>query len=70
MIWRFSLQHASLNGGNWLVVEEPIGWDEASIQLKRDPKWHSIQAEYSLPLKFIGQAATFLYQLGLSQGID
>lgn len=64
------MQHASLNGGNWLVVEEPIGWDEASIQLKRDPKWHSIQAEYSLPLKFIGQAATFLYQLGLSQGID
>ena len=70
MIWRFSLQHPTLNGGNWTEIPEPVGWDEAEITIARDAKWHGIDVTYSLPLKFIGAGATFLHELLTTEGID
>ncbi|MCS7009456.1 MAG: hypothetical protein NZL93_05925, partial [Chthoniobacterales bacterium] len=46
MQWRFFINNSP--------IEEPIGWDDISLQLVRDEKWHGVFPEYSLnELKFI-----------------
>lgn len=48
---------------NDLQIEEPIGWEEFELSMKRDNKTHGIQFEASTGvLKFHGAAAIYLQQ--------
>ena len=63
MRWKFELQHPTQNGNNFLVIDEPEGWDNAEFIIKRDTKYHGITIAYSFPLTFWGTGYDFLHSV-------
>lgn len=65
--FRFILNPDSDN----IETEEPIGFDDAAIEIVRDPKYHGISIAYGTSdLEFIGEAAGFLKEQNDLYGID
>lgn len=53
-----------------LEIEEPTGWADFEISMKRDPKYHGIQFEASTgPLGFYGVAAEYLQEKKTQYGV-
>jgi len=51
-------------------IEEPIGWSDLELSMRRDEKTHGIQFEVSTgTLKFYGQAADYLIEQRTNYGI-
>lgn len=56
---------------NTLEIEEPIGWDNFELSMKRDDTYHGMQFEVSTSaLRFFGVAATYLQEQKDTNGIS
>ena len=56
MQWRFTLDPS----GSPLVIDDPIGWDEAEIVYMRHDDFKGIFTQYITELTFHGSAYTYL----------
>lgn len=57
MIWQFILNPDSDN----LEIDDPIGWEEMRLHIKRNETWHGVFFEYTTgSLEFTGDAYQFL----------
>lgn len=71
MDWKFTLTDNTSGSPVETVIEEPIGWDNISIKLKRDAIFHGIFFDFSVSsLKFIGDGYTILKDAYTSFGIE
>lgn len=48
MIWRFTINPDSDN----IVIDDPIGWNDAVFTVRRDQEWHGVFFEFTFPLQF------------------
>lgn len=63
-------RHILNAGGDDLIIEEPIGFDDLQISLKRDDKLHGMTFEASTStLQFFGEAANFLRDQKKANGV-
>lgn len=67
MIWRFTLSNST--AGSLALSDEPIGWEDISLEMKRDMSWHGIFFEYSVNLKFYATGYDYIKSVYNSQGI-
>ncbi len=65
---RFSLQNNLLGT---LAISEPVGWDNCSLSLVRNTRWHSLSFEYSNnKLRFYQKSYNFITTAYENEGID
>jgi hypothetical protein len=56
---------------NTLEIEEPIGWDNFELSMKRDDVYHGMQFEVSTSaMRFFGAAATYLQEQKEANGLS
>lgn len=67
MEWRFTLNSTAYGS---LVVEEPIGWSDIAITIKRDMPSHGVFFDYAVSLKFIESGRLYLKNAYEAGGID
>lgn len=72
--WQFSIvDYTQVPNGHTTNIDEPIGWDDMMLHLKRDEKWHgffSYQDDSFSSLQYDGQAADILRKAYYTQGVQ
>ncbi len=68
MEWRFTLSNS--NYGDLVLSDEPIGWSEIALNIKRDMKWHGVFFEYAVALQFYGEGYSYLKTAYNAKGIN
>ncbi len=68
MKWKFTLSNAI--EGDLELSEEPIGWADIVMNMKRDMKWHGVFFEYAISLRFYEEGYDFIKNIYDTQGID
>jgi len=66
---RTTYYHSSLPGGQ-LVVKNPIGWQEITISLDRDPDFHSLVEYFKGDFGWYGSARTTLKAIENASGLN
>lgn len=67
MEWNFIFNNPTYGT---LTIDEPIGWADIAINIKRDMSVHGIFFDYALSLKFIGTGYNYLKEAYRIGGID
>jgi len=66
---RFTLFH-DIYSPSGTVVPNPLGWDKASISLRRDTTWHSITDYFKGSFVWYGAAEEFLIYIDTTYGAE
>jgi hypothetical protein len=61
MKWKFTLSNAI--EGSLVLADEPIGWADITLNIKRHPTWHGVFFEYAIDLKFYGEGYDYLRRI-------
>ena len=67
MDWKFIFSNPTYGT---ITIEEPIGWADIAINLKRDMDVHGLFFDYAVSLQFIENAYTYLKNAYETGGID
>lgn len=60
MAWRFTLIDRD---NNETIIDDPLGWDDITVNIKRDRDWHGIFFDYTVQqLEYHGHGATLIKQ--------
>jgi hypothetical protein len=72
MLWRFSLIDYTINpSGVTTIVDEPQGWENINLSVKRDEEMHGIFFEFtSNELTFYGQGMTIIKDAYEGYGVE
>ena len=72
MLWRFSLiDYTSNPSGVTTIVDEPQGWDNINLSVKRDEEMHGIFFEFtSNELTFYGEGMTIIKDAYEGYGVE
>lgn len=70
MKWQFTLSNATKGSLVLSDSDEPIGWADIVLNVKRDMKLHGVFFEYAINLKFYGEGYSYLREVYEVQGVD
>lgn len=68
MKWRFTLSNTIQ--GDLILSDEPIGWADVQLNIKRDMVWHGVFFEYAINLSFYEEGYDYINEVYNAQGIN
>ena len=66
-MWQFSITYNSIT----TIIDEPVGWDETEIIVKRNKDYHGVLFDYTFnKLRYHNEGFTILKNAYDSEGMD